>query len=392
MHPLLLRLIPALGSVSIAERVRAGVGALIGILLTGLVTRLALGESAAVPLLIAPMGASAVLLFAVPASPLAQPWSILGGNLVAALVGVTAATWITSPFLAAAVAVGVALALMLSLRCVHPPSGAVALTAVLGGPAVTAAGYGFVLVPVLLNSAILLAVALAFNPLTGRRYPHLAAPAAPAQDPPAQPALGVSRADVAAALRDYGELLDVDPADLEDLLQRAQVRAFQRRSGEITCADIMTRDALAVSPGTPISEAFALLRSGRIKVLPVTTETARVVGVLTQTDLLDKVDWSSKGPRLGFLRRARQSLQRGRALDAVVGEIMTTLVHTVTPQTRIATLAPLMAQSGLHHLPVVDDNGQLAGIVSQADLITALIHDRGADRAMTGAAATARAS
>ena len=104
MHPLLLRLIPALGSVSIAERVRAGVGALIGILLTGLVTRLALGESAAVPLLIAPMGASAVLLFAVPASPLAQPWSILGGNLVAALVGVTAATWITSPFLAAAVA------------------------------------------------------------------------------------------------------------------------------------------------------------------------------------------------------------------------------------------------------------------------------------------------
>ncbi len=379
MHPLLVRLLPALAPVSIGERVRAGVGALIGILLTGLVTRLALGDSAGVPLLIAPMGASAVLLFAVPASPLAQPWSILGGNLVAGLVGVTAAIWITSPFLAAATAVGVALAIMLSLRCVHPPSGAVALTAVLGGPAVTAAGYGFVLWPVLLNSAIILAVALVFNPITGRRYPHLASPAPAAQAPPAQPTMGVSRADVAAALSDYGELLDVDPADLADLVQRAQIRAFQRRSGEVTCADIMTRDALAVSPGTPISEAFDLLRSGRIKVLPVTTETARVVGVLTQTDLLDKVEWGNNGPRLGFLRRARQSLQRGRALDAVVGEIMTTNVHTVTPDTRIATLAPLMAQSGLHHIPVVDANGQLAGLISQADLINALIHEHDAD-------------
>lgn len=392
MHPLLPRLIPAIGPVSYGERLRAGVGALIGILLTGLITHLALGDSAGVPLLIAPMGASAVLLFAVPASPLAQPWSILGGNLVAALVGVTAAIWIANPFLAAAVAVGGALALMLSLRCVHPPSGAVALTAVLGGPAVTAAGYGFVLIPVLLNSVLLLAVALAFNPLTGRRYPHLSAPATTAQDPPAQPALGVSRADVAAALRDYGQLIDVDPSDLEDLLQRAQVRAFQRRSGEITCADIMTRDALAVSPGTPIREAFDLLRSGRIKVLPVTTETARVVGVLTQTDLLDKVDWGHNGPRLGILRRARQSLQRGRALDAVVGEIMTSHVHTVTPQTRIATLAPLMAQSGLHHIPVVDANGQLAGIVSQADLITALIHERDTDRPGAAPVPAARAS
>ncbi len=368
-----MRLIPASGPVSPLERLRAAAGALIGILLTGVVTRMALGSGAAVPLLIAPMGASAVLLFAVPSSPLAQPWSILGGNVVAAVVGVTAAIWIPDPFLAAAVAVGVALGAMLSLRCVHPPSGAVALTAVLGGPAVTAAGYGFVLWPVLLNSALLLAVALAFNPLTGRRYPHFAAPSG-AQDPPVPPQLGVSRDDVAAVLRDYGQLIDVAPADLEDLLQRAQVRAFQRRSGEVTCADIMTRHVVAVSPGTPLRDAMDLLRSGRIKVLPVTTDTAHVVGVLTQSDLLDKVDWGHKGPRLGILQRMRWAFQRGRAPDAVVEEIMTTHVRTVTPQTRIATLAPLMADTGLHHIPVVDDQGQLMGIVSQAALISALIH------------------
>src|SRR6185436_10202571 len=69
-------------------------------------------------------------------------------------------------------AVFLAIAAMFALRCLHPPSGAVALTAVLGGPAVHAAGYGFVLVPVALNSLLLLGVALLFNNATGRRYPH----------------------------------------------------------------------------------------------------------------------------------------------------------------------------------------------------------------------------
>ncbi len=93
---------------------------------------MALKADATLPALVAPMGASAVLLFAVPSSPLAQPWSILGGNIAAALVGVTTALLITDPFLASAVAIGVAIAAMMTLRCLHPPSGAIALTAVLG--------------------------------------------------------------------------------------------------------------------------------------------------------------------------------------------------------------------------------------------------------------------
>jgi CBS domain-containing membrane protein len=107
----------------------------------------------------------AVLLFGVPASPLAQPWSIVGGNLVAALIGVTAAHWIPSPLIAAAVAIGVTLSAMSSLRCVRPPSGAVALTAVLGGPHILALGYGFVLVPVGLNSLLLTLGAIVYNTL-----------------------------------------------------------------------------------------------------------------------------------------------------------------------------------------------------------------------------------
>ncbi|MDY6962070.1 MAG: HPP family protein, partial [Pseudomonadota bacterium] len=170
----LRRLNPSIVPVSPAERIRASVGALLGILLTGLLSRMALGDSGAFPLLIAPMGASAVLLFAAPSSPLAQPWSILGGNIVSATVGVTSALLIKDPVIAASTAIAVSIGLMLLFNCLHPPSGAVALTAVLAGASIQEWGYWFVLSPVGLNTVLLLASAYAFNNATGRRYPHLA--------------------------------------------------------------------------------------------------------------------------------------------------------------------------------------------------------------------------
>ena len=94
-----------------------------------------LGSAANIPLLVAPMGASAVLLFAVPASPLAQPWSIIGGNLVSATVGVACASWIADPVGAGALAVALAICAMFALRCVHPPSGAGERSSVLISPA-----------------------------------------------------------------------------------------------------------------------------------------------------------------------------------------------------------------------------------------------------------------
>ena len=163
---------PAPPSVSAIEQLRSATGALIGILLTGLVSTWVIGANLALPFIIAPMGASAVLLFAVPSSPLAQPWSIVGGNTIAALVGVSAAHLVHQPIFAAAAAIGISIAIMFPMRCIHPPGGAVALTSVLGGPAVEKLGYGFVLAPVLLNSVLLMLVALAFNNATRRTYPH----------------------------------------------------------------------------------------------------------------------------------------------------------------------------------------------------------------------------
>jgi len=207
------------------ERLRAALGALIGLIITGAVATAAMGAST--PLLIAPMGASAVLLFGVPASPLAQPWAIIGGNLVSAVIGVTAAHAIASPLFATAVAVGVSFAVMSLLRCVHPPSGAVAAMAVLGGPQVLAAGYGFVLMPVLLNSVLLALAALAYNNATGLSYPHHAhAPLHP--HPPVRP-LVLTDADFDTVLADYGETLDIRRDDLKQLYAELVGRAEERR-------------------------------------------------------------------------------------------------------------------------------------------------------------------
>lgn len=221
------RFLPQPQPITRGEGARSAFGAFLGIALTGLVSTAWYGSLQGLPLLMAPIGASTVLLFGVPASPLAQPWSIIGGNLVAALIGVTATQWLASPLLAAAVAVACALAAMSALRCVHPPSGAVALTAVLGGPHIAASGYAFVLVPVGLNSLLLVIVALVYNNATGRSYPHHAHP--PLHPHPPTANLSLDPSDLDEVLADYGETIDIGRDDLaalfKELLGRAQASA-----------------------------------------------------------------------------------------------------------------------------------------------------------------------
>ena len=211
--------------VSRIERLRAVLGALIGIGLTGVMSVWTMGGHADLPLLIAPMGASAVLLFAAPASPLAQPWSLIGGNVLAAAIGVTCVRWIPEPILAASVAVALAIGLMFACRCLHPPSGAVALTAVFGGPSIKAAGYGFVVMPVAINSVLLLGCALLFHWATRHRYPHHAG----AAQAPRTTRSGVTDADIAAVLDSRDELLTIDTDDLVTLVDDAEQRAYRRR-------------------------------------------------------------------------------------------------------------------------------------------------------------------
>ncbi|MDO9599238.1 MAG: HPP family protein [Azoarcus sp.] len=361
------------------ERLRAGFGALLGILATVMLGRLFVDGDALLPWVIAPMGASAVLLFAVPASPLAQPWAMLGGNLLAAAIGVTCARGLPEPMMAAAVAVSAAIGLMFVLRCIHPPAGAVALTAVVGGPAIDSLGYGFVVYPVLVNSVCLLALAIVYNRATGREYPQRRAVIVAASPSGAEPAAarGLATEDLDAVLDEYNQVLDISREDLRDLFLRAEAHAYRRRFGTVCCAEVMTRGVIAVQFGTTLEEAWALMRQHQIKALPVVDRARRVVGILSRADFMRRADLDDHRGLSDRLRRfvVRSGRTHGDKAE-VVGQIMSAPAQTATESTPVVDLIALLGGAGHSHIPIVDEDGRLSGIVTPRDLIAALYRGR----------------
>lgn len=219
---------PILAGVTLRSRLLACLGACLGIALTSVISATIIHPHGSLLLLVAPMGAAAVLVFVVPASPLSQPWPVIGGNVISALVGVAALKLVPIPVVAAGLAVGGAILAMSLTRSLHPPAGAVALTAVLGGPAVWDAGFGFALEPIAVNSVALVGLGWAFHRITGQRYPHRPVPASdPAREPEATMLIA---ADLDLALIDLGETLDVGREDLDELLRRVEHHAIRRRA------------------------------------------------------------------------------------------------------------------------------------------------------------------
>jgi CBS domain-containing membrane protein len=341
---------PTAMAVSFSERALSCIGALLGLLSSGWLCQ----QAGAGPWLIAPMGASAVLLFAVPASPLAQPWSILGGNLVSALVGVSCATWLGHGAAVAALAGGLAIAAMFALRCLHPPGGAVALTAVLAGPEIAQLGYHFALYPVALNSLALLLIGLLFNNAFRRRYPHRSLEHGnlhKTRDPLPRERLGFTPDDLDAVLKARGELLDISREDLEDILLQTEARAYQRRFGEVRCADIMSRDVLSLSADTSLAEARSSMHGHRLSAMPVLNALGELQGMLGLHELL----------------------QPGRPEEGAVAQLMRRHAPVCRPQWPITYLLQMLADNDMPLVPVVDEKRRVVGVVSQSDLLAAVL-------------------
>ncbi|WP_321926687.1 HPP family protein [Paraburkholderia guartelaensis] len=339
------------------ERGRRCAGALIGIAFTGLATHVMFGAAGDIPLLVAPMGASAVLLFGASDSPLAQPWSILGGNFVSALVGVACAQWIASPVAAASVAVALAICAMFLCRCVHPPSGAVALTAVLGGPAVHALGFHFVLAPIAFQSVALLSAALAFHALTGHRYPRAAF----------RPTPEAAAAPLAALSQHLLEPLDFPQKSFEQL----------------TCEEIMSIGCPAVPATMGARAAHEMFRRHGASTLPVVDAMDRVVGVVTHHALGDLAPAAGLKRFWNTLRRA--VLRESARVEETVEAVMAAGVHAVHRATPLAHLVPIFIEHAYHDIPVMDDARRLVGVVRHSDMIRWLHLHAGA--AQTAAAA-----
>ncbi len=205
---------------------RGAIGAGLAICASGLLTLvLTGGGGAGLPILVAPLGASAVLVFAVPASPLAQPWSVIGGDLISATIGLTIGHWLGAPVLSAGLAVGIAIAVMSVARCLHPPGGACALLCALGASGSEAWGMGY-LVPIAINVLSLAIAGWLYNNLTGHPWPHRV------QVPhsPASTETDWTHDDLEAVLAEWNEVVDIDANELEAIFQALQRRAKVRNS------------------------------------------------------------------------------------------------------------------------------------------------------------------
>ena len=345
------------------------------ILIAALVTR-QLSIGAAYPILVASMGASAVILFIIPHSPLAQPWPFVGGQLVSAIIGIACAQWITDIAIASACAVGGSIFAMLLLRCLHPPGAATAMAPILTGHSISSLSYGFVLMPVGLNVIVMLVMAVIINRwLLRHAYPTVSDNKNAIVKPTQQ--TGISDQDLKQALENMDTFMDVSAGDLRKLLTDAEARSFKRFKGNITCADIMVRDVPAVEYGTEVEEAWNIMHKQKLKSMPVIDRARRVIGIITWNDFFKFINL---GAYESFQDKFRAFIRRTPNMSTdkpeSVGHMMTTSVAVLHETTHIVDLVALMSSQGFRQVPIVNSENRLVGMVYQANLIAALYDEQ----------------
>lgn len=358
-------LAPAMAGPRAVDVGRAGLGAGLGLLLAGLALR-----SSGLGWLIAPLGASAVLVFAVPNSPLAQPWSVVVGNTLSALVALAVITALPHVDWTVPLAVGLAIGIMLAARALHPPGGAVALLVSLGASGDFAATMG----PILAGSCLLVGIGVLWNRAVGRVYPFRQ----PAQlgphgthDPTPEERIGLDPSDLAAILEEYRQSANLGVADLARLVGAAEQAAAARRMEGFTAADIMSRDLVTVGPQAPLAQVADLFRTRGFTSLPVVAEDDRLLGLIFQIDLIRRAREDAFRQHKSLISALARLIDNHRAKPPKAGEIMETGVPQISPETPVGALLPLLADGGAEAVPVVD-GPRIVGIVTRTDLVSAL--------------------
>ena len=331
------------------------------------------------PLIVASMGASAVILFFIPNSPLAQPWPFVGGQLCSSVVGITCALHISETASASAVAVGGSVLAMLMLRCLHPPGAATSLAPIMAGDSITSLGYDFVIQPVIINVAFMLFLSIFINRwVMKRNYPS----PLPVKEPPKQQhytssepshKIGISEGDLELALKDLDVFVDMTHSDLSKILTHTEMNTFKRIRGDISCTDIMIKEVTSIKFGTEVEDAWQIMYKQKLKAMPVTDKANRVIGIVTGHDFFKFINLnvyeSFQDKFRNFIRRTTDVTTNK---PESVGQIMTTSVVVLPETAHIAELIPLMSIQGHRQIPIINAEHRLVGMVYQANLIAAI--------------------
>jgi len=378
---LVLRL-PERSPLGRAEKIRTALAAGLAILITGWISGRFI-EGVGLTTLLASMGASAVILFAMPNSPVARPWPLVGGHFISALIGLGCARYLPDPWLSAALAVGVSVFAMHLARCLHPPGGASALIPILGGESIRALGMQFLLTPLAINVLLMLTASLAYRFLTRPSAP--AQPARESGQPLPLERLGIRADDLSGALGEMNAFVDVSAGELSEIFEKAALRAYRREFGEITCAHIMTRDVVTIEFGDELESVWQLMHDRNLRALPVIDRGRHVIGMITLRDFFRHARAEEFGSLSGKLKKLlRATPQVTSDKPEVAGQIMAHPVITVRHDAHIAELASLLTRHGYHRIPIVDERDKLVGLVTQTDLIAAVYRLGGRAPALAG--------
>lgn len=373
-----LRALGPVAAVPVKEALRAGLGALIGLLLASILASLLAPDQWAGLYLIAPFGATSVLLFAAPNSPLAQPWPAIVGNTVSALVTVGVCQLVHDPLLSIPLSVGLAIVTMALLRATHPPGGAVAITVAVGAERILAdgliSGLYYALLPVALGTLVLVTVAVIYAHVTGRRYPlrqFAESNRNLTKDPVAVERIGLSEQELTDILSNYRQSLNLGVEDLARLISAAELQAASHRAGPETADHIMSRDLVTVLPDTPIHDVAALFVRHGFTSLPVVARDGEFRGVIFQLHMIKANLDQGGADQGGALSRIRRLGRPARPRIRQAADIMQVDLSTANADTPIAALLPQLAANGLDAVPIVD-GPRIVGVVTQTDLIAAL--------------------
>ena len=257
---------------------------------------------------------------------------------------------------------------MFALRCLHAPAAALALLIPLSG----LTDFEFVLFPVLGNAVLLVVCAMAYNSLTGKSYPHRPKVLLDAS-PLAQRDRKIEDEEINAVLARYDQVLDISKGDLANLISQVEHGAYQKKLQSMQCKKIMSTEVLYVEMDSPLDQAWNLLRNRHVKALPVIDGARRVLGIITLEDFIKSaaVDFhQSFGQRIrGFMRTAVPGLN---SLPNAVGQVMSKPVRVISEDRNMLDLAEIFCGDGHHHIPVINADKQLVGMITQSDFVKAI--------------------
>jgi CBS-domain-containing membrane protein len=182
----------------------------------------------------------------------------------------------------------------------------------------------------------------------------------------------ISDEDLRSALKEMKTYMDITEDDLKKIYALALQHAEQRLSRRIVVRDVMTKNVIKVREDGDINEVTTLLSENRISGLPVVDSQDRVIGMITEADVLAMVGMKKGHTFKDVIRHLLGEPLSGPKRSKRLRDVMTKPAITTSPEADIREIALTLDEKRIKRLPVVDEQGRLIGVISRADIVRAI--------------------